>query len=188
MGNHDTTPPRKVKLSLPYIRNPERGRGLYWDTIQKGLVLQVQPTGQRSYKMHLLVPRKGALVHDCRREGDWIKGSAQACGSRHVSRWRRGRTRRERSGHSGNKDNNSPNLATRYVEEFAQTQKSEWKQGAYLVSKHVVPRLGHMHPADIKKADVTGMIARIEAPVVANQTLAATSAIFSWAMRKRSAG
>ena len=35
-------------MTIPYIRNASRG--LHWDTVQKSLVIQVQPTGQRSYK------------------------------------------------------------------------------------------------------------------------------------------
>ena len=42
-------PPRKVKLTGPTIRSAERG--LTWDKLQKGLVLQVQATGQRSFKV-----------------------------------------------------------------------------------------------------------------------------------------
>ena len=36
----------------------------------------------------------------------------------------------------------------------------------------------------IARADVRAMMIRIEAPIVANQTLAAASAIFSWAVRQ----
>ena len=61
---------------------------------------------------------------------------------------------------------------------------SRFKQAASLVAKHVLPRLGNMHPIDIKRSDIKAMVARIGAPVVANQTLAATSAIFSWAIKE----
>ena len=179
-------PPRKVKLSLPYIRNPERGRGLYWDTIQKGLVLQVQPTGQRSYKCIYSFRGKARwyTIADVKAIG--LKEARKLAG--HVryqvaqGKDPQGEKRAQRN------EGTFAQLATRYVEEFAKRKNRSWKQGAYLVSKHVVPRLGHMHPADIKKADVKGMIARIEAPVVANQTLAATSAIFSWAIKEEIGG
>jgi integrase len=47
---------------------------------------------------------------------------------------------------------------------------------------------GKLHAADISRSDVKAMMVRIEAPIVANQTLAAASAIFSWAIREEFAG
>jgi integrase len=44
--------------------------------------------------------------------------------------------------------------------------------------------LGKLQAASITRGDVKQMMARIEAPIVANQTLAALSAIFSWGIRE----
>ena len=41
-----------------------------------------------------------------------------------------------------------------------------------------------MKASAITRADVRAMMARIEAPIVANQTLAAASAIFTWAVKQ----
>ena len=50
--------------------------------------------------------------------------------------------------------------------------------------KHLLPRWGTLKAAAITRADVRAMMIRIAAPIVANQVLAAGSAIFSWAIRQ----
>jgi integrase len=45
-------------------------------------------------------------------------------------------------------------------------------------------RWGKLQAASISRSDVKAVMARIEAPVVANQTLAAASAVFTWAMKE----
>ena len=47
-----------------------------------------------------------------------------------------------------------------------------------------LPRWGKLQASTITRADVKALMARIAAPVSANQTLAAVSAIFSWAVRE----
>jgi Arm DNA-binding domain len=133
-------------LTLPYVRNAKRG--LHWDTVRRGLVLQVQPTGQRSYK----------VIYSFRGRARWYTIAdatsidlAQARERANhilyeVSKGKdpQGEKRAQRN------EGTFAQLATRYVEEFAKRNNRSWKQGAYLVSKHVTPRLGRMHPADIK--------------------------------------
>jgi integrase len=51
-----------------------------------------------------------------------------------------------------------------------------------------LPRWGKLLPSNITRDDVKRLKAAIKAPIVANQTLAAASAIFSWALREEVAG
>ena len=50
--------------------------------------------------------------------------------------------------------------------------------------RHLLPRWGKLKASAITRADVRAVMVRIDAPIVANQTLAAASAIFSWAIRQ----
>jgi integrase len=75
-------------------------------------------------------------------------------------------------------------LATRYVEEYAKRRNRSWKQADALVRKHLTPRWGKLRAASITRSDVKTSIAKISAPIVANQTLAAASALFNWAIRE----
>ena len=52
------------------------------------------------------------------------------------------------------------------------------------MARHLLPRWGKLKATAITRADVRAMMVRIDAPIVANQTLAAASAIFSWAIRQ----
>ena len=78
-------------------------------------------------------------------------------------------------------------LATRYVEEHAKKNNRSWKQADYLIRTHVLPRWREKEHRQHLRADVKEPMREIKAPVVANQTLAATSAIFTGRSRKRSA-
>ena len=75
-------------------------------------------------------------------------------------------------------------LAGQYVELHAKKHNKSWKQAEHLVARHLLPRWGKLKAIAITRADVRAMMVRIEAPIVANQTLAAASAIFSWAVRQ----
>jgi integrase len=75
-------------------------------------------------------------------------------------------------------------LATQYVELWAKKHNKSWKQAEALVARFLLPRWGKMKAHTIKRADVRAVMARIEAPIVANQTLAAASAIFTWAIKQ----
>jgi integrase len=76
-------------------------------------------------------------------------------------------------------------LADRY-REFAKAHNKSWAQGRGLVERHAIPRWGKLQAAAIMRSDVKAMMGRIStaAPIVANQTLAAVSAIFSWGIKE----
>ena len=74
-------------------------------------------------------------------------------------------------------------MAGQYVELHAKGT-TRVATGRELVQRHLLPRWGRMKASAISRADVRAMMLRIDAPIVANQTLAAASAIFSWAVKQ----
>ena len=52
------------------------------------------------------------------------------------------------------------------------------------MTRHLLPRWGKLKANAITRADVRAMMVRIDAPILANQTLAAASAVFTWAVRQ----
>ena len=74
-------------------------------------------------------------------------------------------------------------LAGRYVEEWAKRHNKSWRQATALVARHLIPKWGKLQATTITRSDVKAVMA-IEAPVLANQVLAAASAIFSWAAKE----
>jgi integrase len=79
-------------------------------------------------------------------------------------------------------------LASSYVEEYAKRNNKSWEQAAKLVKRHLLPRWAKRDAHTITRSDVKQAIGAITAPMVANQTLAAASAIFTWAIRQEVAG
>jgi len=75
-------------------------------------------------------------------------------------------------------------LAHEYREQFAKKHNRSWAQADYLVQKHLIPRWGKLPANSINRSDVKALMRSIAAPVTANQTLAAASAIFSWAVKE----
>jgi integrase len=75
-------------------------------------------------------------------------------------------------------------LASRYRDQYAKRKNKSWKQADALVRRWLLPRWGKLQAQAITRADVRAALARITAPVLANQVLAAASAIFSWAVKQ----
>jgi integrase len=75
-------------------------------------------------------------------------------------------------------------LAQAYVEQHAKKKNKSWSQADKLVRRNLLPRWGKLQANSITRADVKAMVERIAAPTVANQTLAAASAIFTWGIRE----
>jgi integrase len=75
-------------------------------------------------------------------------------------------------------------LHARYVEEHAKRVNRSWRQADALIRRYVFPRWGKLQASVITRADVKQLMARIAAPIAANQTLAAISAVFTWAVKE----
>jgi integrase len=189
-SRRDGTPargvPNKRRLSEAFIKtvreDPDRVV-VYWDTLQRGLALSVQPSGHRAWKCvyslrgrgarwyHLGDARAIALADARRLAGKTMVAVAEGADP-HVDRLAlRGRGSFEQ-------------VARRYVEEHAKRKNRSWQQADALVRKHLLPRWAKLDIGSIRRADVKGAITAIAAPVLANQVLAAASPIFSWAVRQ----
>jgi integrase len=75
-------------------------------------------------------------------------------------------------------------LHARYLEEHVKKHNKSWKQADALIRRHALPRWSKLQASTISRTDVKTLMGGIEAPIVANQTLTALSAIFSWALRQ----
>jgi integrase len=155
-----------------------------WDEKERGLVLRVHPTGRRSFKY--VYSRRGRPrwyhlgdvgLADARRMAVKIK-LAVAEGKDPAA---------ERKAERG--AGTFAELAERYVEQYAKRNNKSWEHTRNkLVVPHLLPRWGKLDAKSITRADVRALVARIEAPVLANQVKAAASAIFTWAVKQEIAG
>src|SRR5215831_18831621 len=185
----DGTParaPNRRRLSEAFaktVRSDSARVVVYWDTLQRGLALSVQPSGHRAWKCVYTIRGRGArwyhlgdaraiALADARRLASKIMYQVAEGGDPHADRLAlRGRGSFEQ-------------VARRYVEEHAKKRNKSWRQADALVTKYLLPRWGKLDIGNIRRTDVKAAIAAIAAPVLANQVLAAASPIFSWAMRQ----
>jgi integrase len=185
-GTPARSEPNKRRLSDAFIRtvqsDPDRVV-VYWDTLQRGLVLRVQPSGHLAWKCVYSISGRGsrwyhlgdarAIALDAaRRLAGKLMVQVAEGGDPHADRLAlRGRGSFEQ-------------VSQRYLKEHASKRNKSWRQAVALVTKHLLPRWSKLDIGSIRRADVKAAIMAIAAPVLANQVLAAASAIFSWAMRQ----
>jgi integrase len=186
-SRRDGTPaaaPNKHKLSDIFLKKlkPQARTFLVWDTYQRGLAVAVQPTGHKAWKCVYSFNNRPRWFH----VGDVSAinlADARKLASRVMFQVAEGKDpaaekRAER------RKGTIEELAASYVEEYAKRKNKSWKQADALVRRLLIPRWGKLQAADISRSDVKAIMAHIGAPVVANQTLAAASAIFAWAIRE----
>jgi integrase len=180
--------PRKTKLNDVYIRRlrpHENGPYLVWDTFQRGLAIQVQPTGSKAWKCIYPFHGRPRWYHIADAAAVGL-ADARLLASRVMFQVAEGKDpQAERRAARG--ADTFEDLATRY-RKYSETKNKSWKQADALVRRHLQPRWSKLRAADITRSDVKTMMARINAPIVANQVLAAASAIFSWAIREEFGG
>ena len=165
----------------PSARPSQRWRPMR-GTKQHGLALRVQPTGSRSWY----------CIYSYRGRPRWLRlGDADAIGLSDartlaaeamlaVARGKDPAAEKRAERGAGT----FADLAARYLEQHAKRHNKSWQQADKLIRRHALPRWGKLQASTITRADVKAMMARIDAPIVANQTLAAVSAIFSWALKE----
>jgi integrase len=176
--------PNKQKLNQLFLSRlkPRARTFLVWDTQQVGLAIRVQPTGHKAWK----------AIYSLHGRPRWYHiGNAGAVGLSDARKLAAGVMLDVAKGADPQAQRKAlrsrgtfEELARRYVDEHAKRHNRSWKQPVALVRKHLLPRWGKLLAASITRTDVKGVFASITAPVVANQTLAAASAIFAWAIRE----
>ena len=180
---------RKHKLTSLFVEKakPEEHGYLVWDTLQKGFVLSVRPTGYKAFKCVYAFHRRVRWYHIADATAIGLADARALAAEVMLQRIKGSDPQAEKKKAkveemSERSKGTFQELAKLYLEEHAKKKNKSWRQPDALVTKHLLPRWGKLRAVDITKDDVKTTIAKIEAPVVANQTLAAASAIFTWAI------
>jgi len=169
----------KLTLTELFIKKTKLAAGPYYDAKERGLLLLVQGSGRRSFYFMYNVRRRGTRWYNI----GWIS-LADA----------RRRAIDLRAEVANGKDPQAEKLAQRdaksfgdlhqrYLTEWAQRRNKSWRQADYLVRKHLLPRFGRLDAKSVTRADVRAAIGKIASPTVANQTLEAASAIFTFGVK-----
>jgi integrase len=175
----------KTRLSESTIRRmkpPLERALLVWDTTVPGLVLRIQPTGKKAWYACYSVHRRQRWLHLGNAAAIPLADARQLTRETLIAVARgNGPAAERRAGRSGN---SFGEMHQRYLTEHAKKKNRSWKQADALIRRNALPKLGQMQATAITRSDIKTMMARIESPVVANQTLAAVSAVFTWAQRE----
>jgi integrase len=175
---------KKVRLSELSVRaaKPKAATYQLWDTRQSGLALRVQPSGSKSwYCVYTFHGRPRWLrIADAHTIGLSDARTLAAEALLAVARGKDPAAEKRAERGAGT----FAELAHRYVEEYAKKHNKSWKQAEALVRRYALPRWGKLTASTVTRADVKKLMASIEAPIAANQTLAAVSAIFTWALKE----
>jgi integrase len=184
---NDGTParaPNKRKLSDLFVSalRPAERAFVVWDQKQAGLAIAVQPTGHKAWKV---------VYHHGGRPRWYHLGDARAIGLADARRLANKTMLRVAEGVDPQAERMAQRgagtfeeLATRYRNEYARKHNKSWRQPAALIDKYVLPTWAKLRAAEIKRADATSMLARLDdTPALQNQVLAAASAIFSWGVK-----
>jgi integrase len=182
------TEPNKRKLTDVVVQSlkPADKKYLVWDLRQPSLAVSVQPTGHKAWK----------CIYSYHNRPRWFTiGDVAKIGLADARKLARGVLLQVAEGKDPAADRQAQRtadtfteLATRY-REYARKKNKSWIQADKLVTKHLLPRWGKLQAASITRGDVRAVLASLShAPVLSNQVLAATSAVFSWAMREEIAG
>ena len=179
-------PKRRLTELTVHKLPPAAATYLVWDTHQRGLAIRIQPTGRKAW--YVVYSRRGRprWLHlgDAGVIGlaDARQMAAEAMLAVAKGKDPAAEKRAERGAGT------FAELAERYVEHYAKRRNKSWAQADKLIRCHALPRWGKLQAASISRADVRAMMSCIEAPVLANQVLAAVSAVFSWAVKQEVVG
>ena len=161
---------------------PQSSAYLVWDTMQRGLALQVQPTGYRAFKFIYNFRNRTRWFHIGAADGIGLADARKKCaelmlevlnGKDPAAEHRAGR-------HSAT----FGTVHSRYLEEYAKRRNKSWRKGDALIRSNVLPVWGNLDASTITRTDARAVFNSISgrAPILANQVLKHTAAIFSWAV------
>src|SRR5262249_18468949 len=142
-----------------------------WDTKQSGLALRVQPTGAKRWYAIYSRHGRSRWLHLGKADAIGLSDARMLAANAMLAVARGGDPAAERKADRG--AGTFAELAAKYVEQYAKKHNKSWHQADALVRRFPLPRWGKLTASSITRGDVKQLMARIEAPVVANQTLAA---------------
>ena len=184
----NVSPPNKHRLNdlfISRLQPKDAGPYLVWDTVQHGLAIQTQPTGHKSFKVIYSRSGRSRWYHLSNAAAIKVKAARKLAGEIMV-------------GVANNKDPQAERRASRHSTTFedlaaghlkyAKKKNKSWSQADKLVKRYLLPKWSKLQAADITRSDVKAMKSSIDAPILANQVLAAASSIFSWAIREEVKG
>jgi integrase len=178
------SPPRRCKLTDLSVRKLKPGPAalVIWDLDTRGLAVRVQPSGRKAW--YVVYSRHGRARWLHLGPADAIAlGDARTLAKEAILAVAKGGDpaadkKAERS------QGTFAELHASYLEQHAKRKNKSWAQADALIRRNALPLWGGRKASVITRSDIKQMMRGIEAPIAANQTLAAVSAVFTWGVRE----
>jgi hypothetical protein len=174
--------PNKVKLTEFTVTKtkPQSTVLNVWDSEQKGLVLQIQPSGHRSFRCCYSRKGKPYWIHLADATAIGLAQARQLANEVmfHVAQGRHPYAERRAKRDQGS----FKQLHTRYLEEHAQKVNKSWAQSEALINRYT-KKIADTDATEVSREDIKGLVKDLK-PMLANQVLAAISAVFNWGIRE----
>jgi integrase len=161
---------------------PQSSAYLVWDTMQRGLALQVQPTGYRAFKFIYNFRNRTRWFHIGAADGIGLADARKKCAELMLEVLNGKDPAAEHR--AGRHSTTFGTVHSRYLEEYAKRRNKSWRKGDALIRSNVLPVWGNLDASTITRTDVRAVFNSISgrAPILANQVLKHVAAIFSWAV------
>jgi integrase len=165
------------------VAKPKAKPYLIWDAAQRHLALAVRPTGVKSWKV--IYARQGRSRWLTLGSADAIDLAAARIMAQEamlaVAKGKDPAAEKKAERGSGT----FAELAAKYVEQYAKRKNKSWRQSEALIRSYALPKWAKLQAASITRDDVKTLMARIAAPITANQVLASVSAVFTWGIKEQ---
>jgi integrase len=184
----DGSPPRRTvkrKFTDAFVASikPDSQRvTIHYDTRQIGFAVATQTSGAKAWKCVYFAPGGRPRWFHIGRVGEIGLSDARKMAAGVMLAARSGKDpqaekRAERSRGS------FAELAVQYRTEYAKVHNKSWRQAARLVEHYAIPKIGGLPASGVTRSDIKAML-KSRAPVLANQILASTSAVFAFGVRE----
>src|SRR5262245_49589125 len=125
---------------------------LVWDRYQRGLALQIQPSGYRSFKLIYRVRNRRRWDDIGRADAIALAEAGKLAAELMLEVIRGKDPAGERRAERG--AGTFAEMASRYVEEYAKKRNKSWQQADYLVHRYLLPAWGKLSAQSITRSDV----------------------------------
>src|SRR5215469_16326711 len=152
------TEANKQKLMPPTVNKlrPTNQAYLVWDTYQRGLALQIQPTGYRSYKLIYRFHGRPRWYHIGAADAIGLAEARKLAAELMLEVIRGKDPAAEKRAERG--AGTFAELALKYVDQHAKKRNKSWKHAAALVQRNVTPRWSKLQADAVTRADVKALM------------------------------
>ena len=172
------------QLSATVVRNlqPRAKRYLVWDDGARGLAVEVQPSGHKSWKF-IYSHRSHARFYTIGRVDAMKPEEARIRANKLRVMVDDGRDPMAERKEQNNVDTFA-RVHQRYVDEEARAKNKSWKQADHLIHTYVMPQWQDRSIDKIDKKAVKELLGALESKSIYNQVKASISVVFSWAIKQ----